>query len=42
MILPQLAGAAEYIDCFSVDGEDYPPPTSVLGMTLNNLMVRLQ
>ena len=36
----QLAGAVEYIDCTSADGN--PPPTSVLDMTLNNLIVRFQ
>ena len=37
----QLAGAVEYIDCFSAEGY-LPPTTSVLDMTLNNLMVRFQ
>ena len=39
--LAQSAGAVEYTDCFSAEGYD-PPPTSVLDMTLNNLMVRFQ
>ena len=39
----QSAGAVEYTDCFSADGEDLPPPaTSVLDVTQNNLMVRFQ
>ena len=33
----QSAGAAEYTDCTSAEMED--PPTSVLDMTLNNLIV---
>ena len=37
--ITQSVGAVEYVDCFSaVD----PHPTSVLDITLNNLMVRLQ
>ena len=36
----QSAGAEEYTDCISAEG--YPPPTSVLGMTQNNLMVMFQ
>ena len=36
----QSAGTVEYIDCFSAQG--YEPPNSVLDMTLNNLIVRLQ
>ena len=39
--LAQLAGAVEYTNCTSSEGYD-PPPTSVLDMTLNNLMVRFQ
>ena len=39
--LAQLAGAVEYTDCISAKG--LPPfPTSLLDMTLNNLMVRFQ
>ena len=34
-------GAVEYTDCTFAAGWD-PPPTSVLDMTLNNLMVRFQ
>ena len=37
----QLAGAVEYTDCISA--EEYPiPRMSILDMTLNHLMVRLQ
>ena len=36
----QSAGAVEYTDGFSAEG--YPPTTSVLIMTVNNLMVRFQ
>ena len=39
--IAQSAGAVEYPDCFSADGQDCPL-TSVLDMTLNNLMVRFQ
>ena len=35
------AWAVEYTDSISAEGEDHPP-TSVLKMTLNNLMVRFQ
>ena len=42
LLLAQLAGAVEYTDCFSAEGVRPPPPTSVLDMTLNNLMVRFQ
>ena len=35
----QLAGAVEYTDCNSAESKD-PHSTSVLDMTLNNLMVR--
>ena len=38
--IAQSAGVVEYTDCFSAEGK--PPPTSVLDMTLNNLMVRFQ
>ena len=38
-ICPVGWGAVEYTDCFSVRP---PPLTSVLDMTLNNLMVRFQ
>ena len=38
--LAQLAEAVEYTNCFSAGGEDLP--TSVLDMTLNNLIVRFQ
>ena len=38
----QSAGAIEYTDCISAEGEDPPPPTSVVDMTLNNLLVRFQ
>ena len=38
--LVQSAGAVEYTDWFSVERQD--SPTSVLDMTLNNLMVRFQ
>ena len=37
----QSAGAVEYTDCFSAEGKTLPT-TSVLVMTLNNLMVRFQ
>ena len=36
----QSAGAVEYTDCTSAEGKT--PPLSVLDMTQNNLMVRLQ
>ena len=36
--LAQSAGAEEYTDCISA--EEYPPPTSILDMALNNLIVR--
>ena len=39
MNLAQSAGAVECTDCTSAEGKD-PPSTSVLDMTLNNLMVR--
>ena len=35
----QLVGAVEYTDCISPVGKT--PPTSVLDMTINNLMVTL-
>ena len=42
-ILAQSAGAVEYTDCFSAEGLDAPThPTSVLDMTLKNLMLRFQ
>ena len=40
-LIAQLAGAVEYIDCISVEGED-TPQKRVLDMILNNLMVRFQ
>ena len=36
-----MAGAVKYTNFISEEGQD-PPPTSVLDMTLNNLIVRLQ
>ncbi len=36
----QSAGAVEYTDCFSARGNT--PTTSVVDMTLNNLMTRFQ
>ena len=39
--IAQSAGAVDYTNCFSAGGKT-PHPTSVLDMTLNNLMVRLQ
>ena len=39
--LAQSAGAVEYTNCTSARGKT-PSPTSVLDMTLNNLMVRFQ
>ena len=39
LIFAQLGGTVEYTDCISVEGY---PNMSVLDMTLNNLMVRLQ
>ena len=41
-ILTQSAGAEECTDCFPAEGVRPPPSTSVLDMTLNNLMVRFQ
>ena len=41
MAPPQSAGAVEYTDCISTEKEMHHP-TSLLRMTLNNLMVRLQ
>ena len=38
----QSVGAAEYTDYFFAEGSDPPSPASVLDMTLNNLMIRLQ
>ena len=40
MNIAQSAGAIEYTDCTSAEGQDPPPPMSVLYMTLNNLMMR--
>ena len=40
-LVAQLAGAVEYTDCISAK-EWPPPPMSILDITLNNLMVRLQ
>ena len=40
ILLAQSAGAIEYTDCTSVEGQD--PPTIVQDMTLNNVMVRFQ
>ena len=37
----QAIGAVEYASCISTEGQD-SSPLSVLDMTLNNLMVRLQ
>ena len=36
------AGAVDYTDCISGEGSDSSTLTSVLDITLNNLMVRLQ
>ena len=36
-----VGGAVEYTECISAEEYD-PSPMSVLDMTLNNLMVRLQ
>ena len=36
----QSAGAVEYTDRFSAEGQD--PPTSILDITLKNLMVKFQ
>ena len=43
-ILAQSAGASEYTDCIFAEWQDPTPSqaTSVLDLTLNNLMVRLQ
>ena len=38
--VPSRLGVTEYTDCFSA--VVYDPQTSVLDMTLNNLMVRFQ
>ena len=38
--MAQSAGAVEYTDCISAKGKTLP--MSVLDMTLNNVMVRLQ
>ena len=40
-LIAQLAGAVEYTVCISTERYD-ALPNSVLDMTLNNLMVRLQ
>ena len=37
-----LAGIEEYTDCIFAEGLDPPPPTSILDLTVINLMVRLQ
>ena len=42
LTLAQLAGAVECTNCFSAEEGGKTPPTSVLDMTLNNLMVRFQ
>ena len=43
IILPaQSAEVREYTNSISAEGQDPPPLTSVLDMTLNNLKVRLQ
>ena len=41
-IIAQSARAVENIDCISAEGQHPPPSMSVLDMTINNLMVRLQ
>ena len=41
VIRGQLAGSVEYTDCISLE-RLYPPPMSVLYVTLNHLMVSLQ
>ena len=38
----QLAEAVEHTDCFFAEGYDFIPPTSILDITLNNMIVRLQ
>ena len=38
--LALLTGAVEYTNCTSA--EEYAPPTNVLDMTLNNLIVKFQ
>ena len=40
LLLTRSAGTAEYADCISAVGKT--PPTSVLDIILNNLMVRFQ
>ena len=40
-MLALSAGAVEYSDCITAEGVRLPP-MSVLDMTLNSLMVRLQ
>ena len=43
IVIARLAGAVEYTNCTSTEGKTpHPHPTSVLHMTLNNLMVRFQ
>ena len=39
-LIARLAGAVEYSDCTSAEGKS--PPTIVLDMTQNYLMVRFQ
>ena len=40
---PKLARTGEYANCiFAEEGKPPPPQESVLDMTLNNLMVRIQ
>ena len=41
-LVAQAAGAVEYTDCFSAEGLPSDSEKSVLDMTLDNLMVRLQ
>ena len=38
--IAQSTGAVEYTNCFSAEGQDPSPTTSVLNMTLNSLMLR--
>ena len=39
--IAQSTGAVEYTDCFSAEGLS-PPPTSVLDITLNKLIVMFE
>ena len=41
-LFAQSAGAVEYTDCISAEGVRSHPPTSVLDMTQNNLMLKFQ